>query len=141
MRDLYALDVDETLKLSGGSVFTETLEQLEASGDKVVIVSPSSSAQGIWDRFDRVTAEANLREDALLQVKELYPGYDRYFYISDNPDDDLRASATGFEYIHPGQLEAKTPNEQATMLQRGKLKPKPSLSRFYTDTKGRIRAF
>jgi ribonucleotide monophosphatase NagD (HAD superfamily) len=59
MTDLVAVDVDGTLKVGAppGPIFTETLEGLAANGAIVVIVSPSPAAQGLWDRFDMVTAD------------------------------------------------------------------------------------
>ena len=145
MANLVTVDVDGTLKLGGGTVFTETLEGLEANGDKVVIVSPSISAQAIWDRFERMTAPSEEREKALEAVKEKYPEFQNYIYISDNPggidpetgieypSDEERARIAGFEYIHPEELKSEKPDEQVE-----RILAKPT-KHWYTDSRGRRR--
>lgn len=145
-----ATDVDGTLRLSGGPIFTETLEELERDGNKVVIVSPSVAAQGIWDRFDRITAPQEQRDGALRQVKRLLPGYDRYVYVSDNiagvdpasgpyRGDEENAKLTGFDYINPLLVDADTPEGQADQILRSKKANTTNPQSWYTDGRGRHR--
>jgi hypothetical protein len=92
MRVLIAFDVDGTLETTGGPITLEMLNQLQAAGAFIAIVSPSALRPREFPTFI-----GSDRTQNLLAAKKEYPA-DLSIYVSDNGDHD-EAELAGFIYI------------------------------------------
>ncbi len=106
MKILLCLDCDGTLyttvslippvRVAQKPIPLSRLEELEAAGVQLVLVSPSSACDDL--PYPRITHPD--RAQALRQAAERYPS-DFYIYLSDNVGDDDVSRQAGFSYIHP----------------------------------------
>ncbi len=106
MKTLLCLDCDGTLytevslippvKVDQAPIPLSRLDELEAAGIQLVLVSPSSACDHL--PYPRITHPD--RAQALRNAAEQYPA-DFYIYLSDNVGDDDVSRQAGFSYIHP----------------------------------------
>lgn len=106
MKTLICLDCDGTIYTTVSLIPPEKVEQmpiplsrlqeLEAAGAQLVVVSPSSACDGL--PYPRITHPD--RGKALMEAATRYPA-DFYIYLSDNVGDDRVSLQAGFTYVHP----------------------------------------
>ncbi len=99
---LLCFDVDGTLVSGIGPIPVEELHALEASGHRVVIVSPSPLRPNPPPFPEYLSVD---RKKNLLEAQAAHPGQ-HPVYISDNDGDDHLSAEVGFEYVHPNYWTA-----------------------------------
>jgi hypothetical protein len=99
-----AFDVDGTIETSSGPVTVARLEELQALGVDVWIVSPSGLSPNRRTTKPTIFPES-IAGDRVINLKSVKSTIraDLYFYVSDNKDYDA-AKQAGFSYIEAGQF-------------------------------------
>jgi len=102
---LVALDVDGTLAGSSGPITSEMVRQLGEKGVFWGILSSRAperskevtSAMAIEPSFIR-TCRVYQRAEELKALREEFPGYDRYIYVADAPQDRDETLRAGWDF-------------------------------------------
>jgi len=96
---LIAFDVDGTLADYGGCVTREIIEMLK-NGNIVGLVTGRTDHASIREKYG-LDFSYKYVQGVFEQIREQYPGMDKYVYVADNVERKYDAESSGFVFIVP----------------------------------------